>query len=552
MVATYKRPGVYLEESLLVNPSDVSGSITVGAFVGVAEKGAINEPVMIESWSDFVTLFGGFNTITPPAGDTITTQVQSYLPYAVYSFFQSGGRLAYIVRSAPTAQASAGALATIAVNGLDTGETPLSSFTLNAKSVGAWGNNLQYNLSVQSVLGTAPNQESIFTIQVLLKNSENRYEVVETFAGLSVNGTLAGTRRVDTALNDPYAGSRYISVNGVNATQPRPSETTAAPVSLAAGTDPKISDGSALTASAAALGKTEGPINLNICGYLKDAARDPWSTTPSINFVGATVPTNTFAGREDVMIINDNAPPRITGQTSSDYATSVSSSSFLAANPDDSYTAAYAPWIIIPDPRRVGSTVIVPPGGAVVGMMARIDATVGVFRAPAGVIAGLSNAVGVQTKFTDTELGDLNNKNINIVRPVVGAGICVMGGRTRKVYGADKYVSARRTLIAIKESLRRSTQWAVFENNDQRLWSGLRMTAERILRPMWESGGLAGASAAQAYYVRCDDTLNTPNVVQSGEVRMEVGVALEYPAEFVVIRITQFDRGTTSSEVQPL
>jgi phage tail sheath protein FI len=185
------------------------------------------------------------------------------------------------------------------------------------------------------------------------------------------------------------------------------------------------------------------------------------------------------------------------------------------------------------------------------GMMARIDATIGVFRAPAGVIAGLGNAVGAATKFTDTELGDLNNKNINVIRSVVGAGICVMGARTRKSYGADKYVSARRTLIAIKESLRRSTQWAVFENNDTRLWSGLRMTADRILRPMWEAGGLAGVSQGDAYYIRCDATLNTPQVIQSGEVRMEVGVALEYPAEFVVIRITQFDRGSSTAEVSP-
>jgi phage tail sheath protein FI len=186
------------------------------------------------------------------------------------------------------------------------------------------------------------------------------------------------------------------------------------------------------------------------------------------------------------------------------------------------------------------------------GMMARIDAQIGVFRTPAGTIAGLSNAVGVQTKFTDAELGDINSKNINIARSVVGAGICVMGGRTRKTYGADRYISARRTLISIKESLSQSTQWAVFENNDQRLWAGLRMTADRILRPMWEAGGLAGASASDAYYIKCDSTLNTPNVVQSGEVRMEIGVALEYPAEFVVIRITQFDQGVGSTtEISP-
>ena len=64
----YRRPGVYLEESLLVNPSDVAGTFTVGAFVGAAEKGPVNEPILVESWSDYVTVFGGLNPITQPAG----------------------------------------------------------------------------------------------------------------------------------------------------------------------------------------------------------------------------------------------------------------------------------------------------------------------------------------------------------------------------------------------------------------------------------------------------------------------------------------------------
>jgi phage tail sheath protein FI len=256
-----------------------------------------------------------------------------------------------------------------------------------------------------------------------------------------------------------------------------------------------------------------------------------------------------FPDRQDIFVVNDCAPPRIPGVSSSSYKTTIQS--YLGQNTGDSYSASYGPWVVIPHPARIGTTLAIPPGGAVIGMMARIDATVGVFRAPAGVIAGLSNAVGVQTKFTDTELGDLNAQNINIIRSVVGAGICVMGGRTRKTYGTDRYISARRTLIYIKEAMRRSTQFAVFENNDQRLWSALRMSAERLLRPLWEAGGLRGASAGQAYFIRCDDTINTPAVIQSGEVRMELGVALEYPAEFIIIRVTQFDQGTFTAEVQP-
>ena len=547
MVMTYRRPGVYLEESLLVNPSEVSGTVTVGAFVGVAGKGQLNEPVLVESWSDFVTQFGSFDVITPPAGAPFTTPVLSYLPFAVFSFFQNGGRFCYIIRSAPTAANEGGTRSSIVINGSNAGATPLRSFTVNAKSVGIWGNDLKYGLVKQSTIGAGATAEDIFAMQVLLRNADGVYEVVETFTNMSVSGNPAGTRRVDAVINDPYAGSRYIAVSDTNLVQKQPVVTTE-PVSLAGGIDPGIPDAAALVSSCQKITKVEGPINLNICGYLKDATKADTIDAPD-HYVSATVPSSTFSDRQDIIIVNDSAPPRTPGQDSGAYATTINST--LGANTGDSYSASYGPWIIIPDPKRIGTTVSVPPGGAVMGMMARIDATVGVFRAPAGVIATLSNAVGVQTKFTDTELGELNSRNINIVRSVVGAGICCMGGRTRKTFGADRYVSARRTLISIKESLRRSTQWAVFENNDHRLWSGLRMTADRILRPMWEAGGLAGSSAAEAYYITCDETTNTPSVIQSGEVRMEIGVALEYPAEFVVIRITQFDRGTLSSEVSP-
>jgi uncharacterized protein len=625
MPTYYRRPGVYLEESLLVNPSDVAGTFTVAAFVGAAEKGPVNEPVLVESWSDYVTVFGGLNPITQPAlpdpndvtsrisapipadltalkahatyGDTkyatpfggaaftagqyvklgdaskahftphtvagvwvvnafpgtpapipVTPKVLSYLPFSVYSFFQNGGRVAWIIRATPTAAPDKGTASSITVNGSNTGIANLTSFVLKARSPGLWGNTIKYALATQSTVGAGATAENVFALQILLRNVEGNDEVVETFPSLSIKGEIPGTRRIDSVINDSVSGSLYVSVSGVNEQQPQPVVTTE-PVSLAGGVDPSIPDSGDLQDAAQVVTKVEGPIALNIVGYLNDASKAD-TVEFSNAWVGTTIPSTYFTDRQDIFVVNDSAPPRNPGTSSSVYKTQIQTA--LGANTGDSYSASYGPWLIIPNPSRVGTTVSVPPGGAVVGMMARIDATIGVFRAPAGVIAGLSNAVGVQTKFTDIELGDLNSQNINIVRSVVGSGICVMGGRTRKTYGADRYVSARRTLIYLKEVLKRSTQFAVFENNDQRLWSALRMSAERLLRPLWEAGGLRGANSAEAYYITCDDTINTPAVIQSGEVRMEVGVALEYPAEFVVIRITQFDRGTFTAEVQPV
>jgi len=541
MPLTYRRPGVYLEESLLINPSTVSGAFTVACFVGAAARGQINEPVLCESWSDYVNQFGGFDPFVTTGS---TTKALSYLPFAVYSFFQNGGRFAWIIRAVPSAQADAGEAASITVNGSDTGATSLKSFDLVARSVGTWGDTLQYNLKTQGQ--SSDGNTDIFALQVMIKNAEGQYEVVETFTGLTVSGDVGGTRKVDSVINDAATGSQFIFVTNVNVEQLQPEEATSVP--FTGGVDPKLPDASALTASAEMAGKLEGPININVCGYLTDAAAADTPDAAS-KWIGTTVAPTVFGDRQDIFIINDSAAPRPAGTSSSAYKTSIQTA--LGFGLGDSYSASYTPWLLVPHPSHIGQTIAIPPGGAVIGMMARIDSTVGVFRAPAGVIAGLSNAVGVQTRFTDTELGDLNANNINVVRSLVGNGICVMGGRTRKTYGTDKYINARRTLIYIKEALRRSTQFAVFENNDQRLWSALRMSAERILRPLWSAGGLKGASSQQAYYIRCDETLNNPSVIASGEVHMEVGVALQYPAEFVIIRITQYDQGTFANEIIP-
>ena len=548
MPVSYRRPGVYLEESLLVNSADTASTFTVACFIGAAIQGPLNNPTRIDSWSDYVTQFGNFDPIQPPGTSPVPPKVLSYLPFAVYSFFQSGGRTAWIIRAAPTAQADQGTAATIAVVGADSAETPTSSFDVSALSAGVWGNKLKYNLGRQSTVGTAPDANDVFVLQVLLTNANGFDEVVETFGGLSVAGDIPGTRRVDVVINDPASGSQYIKISGVNINQGQPVPTTS-PVALLGGIDPKIPDQSSLTAAATLVGSVEGPVVVNIVGYHSDISKIDTSETAT-SYVSTTVPPmSTWPDRSDIFVVNDSAPPRLPDQTSSAYKSSIGTT--LGANTGDSYGASYTPWIIVPHPTKIGATVTIPPGGGVMGVMARIDATVGVFRAPAGVIAAVSNAVGVQTKFTDTEQGDLNSQSINVIRSVVGSGICIMGARTRKTYGADRYVSARRTLIYIKEVLRRTTQFAVFENNDQLLWSSLRMAADRILRPLWEAGGLKGANASEAYFLRCDETLNTPSVIASGEVRMEVGVALQYPAEFVIIRLTQYDRGTYTTEVTP-
>ena len=115
-----------------------------------------------------------------------------------------------------------------------------------------------------------------------------------------------------------------------------------------------------------------------------------------------------------------------------------------------------------------------------------------------------------------------------------------MGARTLKQDGtANKYVNMRRSLNYIRKNLKDRTEFAVFENNDERLWAQIRTTLNAFLNEYRNQGGLRGATPAQAYFIKCDAENNTASQIQNGEIHIQVGVALQYPAEFVIIDLSQ-------------
>jgi phage tail sheath protein FI len=120
-----------------------------------------------------------------------------------------------------------------------------------------------------------------------------------------------------------------------------------------------------------------------------------------------------------------------------------------------------------------------------------------------------------------------------------------MGARTLQAGYASMYVPVRRTLIYLEKALVDLTQFAIFEPNDTVLYRSITATVNAFLTNFWSQGGLSGATPGQAFFVLCDSTNNTLATVEAGQVNIQVGVALQRPAEFVVINIGQFDGGTT-------
>jgi phage tail sheath protein FI len=206
------------------------------------------------------------------------------------------------------------------------------------------------------------------------------------------------------------------------------------------------------------------------------------------------------------------------------------------------FAALYWPWIVIPDPLAAdGATIAVPPSGHIAGVMSRCDSTVGVHKAPAN--EQVRGAVGLDLTLNDTEQGLLNSKNINALRQFPGTPPLVWGARTLSPVVPWRFVNVRRLVSYVEDSLVQGLRWAVFQPNNTRLWKGLERSITEFLTRVWESGGLFGRTAKEAFYVSIDESINPQAVRDRGEVYIEIGLAVTRPAEHIVLRLGLWDGG---------
>ncbi len=205
---------------------------------------------------------------------------------------------------------------------------------------------------------------------------------------------------------------------------------------------------------------------------------------------------------------------------------------------DSKYGAYYFPWIQVYDPDK--GNIFVPPSGHIAGVYSRTDAERGVHKAPANEI--IRGALGMKYNVSKGEQDLMNPKGINAIRYMNGA-IRIWGARTLSTDPSWRYINVRRLFIMVESSIERATQWVVFEPNDHRLWKRVQRTIASFLTLLWRQGALMGTAPEQAFYVKCDDETNPPEVIDAGQLVVEIGLAPVKPAEFVIFRIGQMASG---------
>lgn len=498
-MATYNRPGVYITERLLPAPIAAAGTANAaGAILGDFAQGS-EDVTLVTSWYDFTKKFGGYN-------------VQYPATFGVGQFFQNGGGELYVKRVLADDAIAASV------------DVPATNIAGNAaritsKTRGEDGNNLR--------------------IQISVSNAGNRFNLVvykETVAGTgsNVSNDIVLERWENLTFTDFTSSdfaptvvnllSEYITVTSLSPT----AVPSTAVLPLIGGDEGTAVAAADFSAAVDSLSNVNRPLVLSLPGLIE--------TLGGVAADAAEVYNACIAWAEDNngFVITETLPGRTVSEAIA-YAGSLS---------DSSHAAMYYPHIYVSDPlgRSPQSIKLVGPAASIAGLYISTDKAYGPFKAPAGTRAGISGALALEKSFTSAELDSLNSGQspVNALRNLPGAGIVSMGARTLLQDGtANKYVNMRRSLIYITKQLNDLTQFALFENNDAALWNRLRSTISVFLNDYRNSGGLRGTSETEAFFIKVDAENNTQATVALGEVHIEVGVALQYPAEFVVINLSQ-------------
>jgi phage tail sheath protein FI len=551
-------PGVYFEFQDAAPPVIRRVRSDIAGFVGLAERGFLNRAVQIDSWRQFQAHFGNFVPY-------------SYLAYAIKGFFENGGRTCFIVRIAGTTAAKASLVFKSNNN--------TNVLRITAANEGSWGNKIAIALT-QIVPSTLS-----FSLTVIRDRRDR-----EVFPNLSLNPD--NDRYFARLINrggDRITPSQWIQVEDL---LPPEIVRTAdlLPNAVKSGLKNSIGflgggkDGVAsltiddfLGTSDPLVGDRKGlsvldrvdvvgivcipdihirPVLLPDAPPPQEPPRDPClpikleppEATPS-NLPTPEQPP--LFSQDDIFAVEraliehcERQKDRVAildAVLRSGSETSLTIAEILdwrsRFDSDRGFAALYYPWIRVVDPLKLRGNPVrtIPPCGHIAGLYARSDLTVGVHKAPAN--GELFWAEDITVSINDEEQAILNPEGINCLRAFPGRGIRVYGARTLSSNPDWRYINVRRLMLTIEEAVNESTQWAVFESNDFRLRQLIILSISSFLETVWRDGGLVGATPAEAFYVKCDETNNPAAIADQGKLIAEVGVAPTRPAEFIIFRI---------------
>ena len=472
-MTVYNAPGVYVHDVVSGSQAPEQASASVGILIGVTRSGKIGVAQKISSWTEFISKYA--NGLDTPFMEN------SFLPYAVHGFFNNGGKELYI-----------GSIKKNAVKATGTGVQ--SGIKVTAVSEGVWGNDVLVKIAkAEDYSADTP-----------------YFNVAIQYGSEPANVAYVGDVLVSDLGKTILADSKFKQWIGEFEIPEDLSVITDEEIKLAGGTD-----GDTLV-------DADYTDALNMIELLDDVTMVGVPGQTSSVVTDAII---SFCDEHGLFPILDVAM----GSTAEEVKTFRKSIS--------AHTGALCyPWGKMSDP-LTNSLKTVPTCGHVMGVYARTISNIGIHKAPAGVDAVVRGFVEMEANLTPSEISTLNPIGVICITPRPNAGIVIWGARSLNSKDPSmRYVTDGLLNLNIKKTLYDNTQFAVFEPNDESLWSKIQATCKGFLETLRLQGALKG-SATEAYYVTVDSSNNTSDTMEQGQLNVEVGYAPVKPAEFVIIKL---------------
>ena len=205
-------------------------------------------------------------------------------------------------------------------------------------------------------------------------------------------------------------------------------------------------------------------------------------------------------------------------------------------NLNNSYGAAYAPWVRIRDSVNQ-RTLWAPPSVAALGVLSNTDNQQGPWFAPAGFTRGglTEGAAGipvldVSRKYTQDQRDDLYDANINPIAKFPAEGIVVFGQKTlQQTRTALDRINVRRLMIYLKREISFIASRLLFDPNVITTWNSFKAQAEVVLDDVRSRFGI------EEFKLILDDTTTTPDLVDQNIIYAKLLVKPTKAVEFFAI-----------------
>lgn len=268
--------------------------------------------------------------------------------------------------------------------------------------------------------------------------------------------------------------------------------------------------------------------------------RADYSTIFNIMENFCNLPSNT-GGRGDCMAIAD--PLRhimVTGKNNlvlSDRTKNFQTDIYWAVRhqfelENTSYGATYGNWAQVYD-EFLGDKIWVPFSSVAAAAFARSDAAEFPWSAPAGYTRGLvsGNVVNIAITPNQKQRDELYKSNINPVLFSPSQGIAIFGQKTlsRKPSAFDR-INVRRCFLALERPTKKASIFFVFEPNTEFTRTRFVNTIKPIFEFAKHNGGIYD------YLIVCDERNNTPEVIDSNELRADIYIKPVRTAEFIIVQ----------------